>query len=147
MSARAILAALAALAAVLLSAAGCGGPSSDLFAVERAGAVPGARLTLVVDDGGFVRCNHGDRKEISSAQLIDARDIARQLDGEPDKEPGPAKKNLTFAPRPGSILRYNVRTEQGSVAFADNSARQPAVLFHVAELTRDLAKQVCGLPR
>ena len=145
MSARALAAGLAATQALL--AAGCGGPSSDLFAVERAGTVPGARLTLVVDDGGFVRCNHGDRKEISSAQLIDARDIARQLDGEPDKEPGPAKKNLTFAPRPGSILRYDVRTEQGSVAFADNSARQPAVLFHVAELTRDLAKQVCGLPR
>ena len=145
MSARAIAAGLAAALALL--AAGCGGPSSDLFAVERAGAVPGARLTLVVDDGGFARCNHGDRKEISSRQLIDARDIARQLDGEPDKAPGPAKRNLTFAPRPGSILRYDVRTEQGSVAFADNSAGQPKVLFRVAELTRDLAKQVCGLPR
>ena len=146
MSSRPVLAALAALL-LLLVAAGCGGPSSDLFVVERAGAVPGARLTLVVDDGGFVRCNHSGRREISSAQLIDARDIARQLDGEPDKAPGPAKRNLTFAPRPGSILRYDVRTEQGSVAFADNSARQPAVLFHVAELARDLAKQVCGLPR
>jgi len=145
MSARGPAAALAA--ALTLLAAGCGGQSGDLFVVERAGAVPGARLTLVVDDGGFVRCNHGDRKEISSKQLIDARDIARQLDGEPDKEPGPAKKNLTFAPRPGSILRYDVRTEGGSVAFADNSAGQPKILYRVAELTRDLAKQVCGLPR
>ena len=145
MSARAGLGALAAV--LLLAAAGRGGPSRRLFAVARAGAVPGARLDLVVDDGGFVRCNHGDSKEISSQQLIDARDIARQLDGEPDKEPGPAKRNLTFAPRPGSILRYDVRTQEGSVAFADNSAGQPAVLFRVAELTRDLAKQVCGLAR
>ena len=146
MSIRAVLAALVALALAVV-ATGCGGPSSDLFGVERGGTVPGARLTLVVDDGGFVRCNHSGAKEISSAQLIDARDIARQLNGEPDKEPGPAKKNLRFPPRPGSILRYDVRTEQGSVAFADNSARQPAVLFRAAELTRDLAKQVCGLPR
>jgi hypothetical protein len=139
-------AALGALLAVGLLG-GCGGPSGDLFAVERTGAVPGARLTLIVDDGGFVRCNGGDRQQISSDQLIEAREIARALDGEPDEPPGPAGRNLTLAPRPGSILRYDVRTEGGSVAFADTSTGQPPVLFRVAQLTRALAKQVCGLPR
>ncbi len=41
-----------ALAAALL--AGCGAPSPDLFVVERSGGIPGARLTMVVDDGGIV---------------------------------------------------------------------------------------------
>ena len=142
MSRRALVPALALLAA----ASGCGGQAGDLFVVERTGSIPGARLTLIVDDSGFVRCNGGGRLQISSSQLIDAREIARALDGE-DASPGSARKGLKLAGRPGSVLRYDVRSEAGSVAFADNSARQPPELYRVAKLTRDLAKQVCGLPR
>jgi len=139
-------AAAGALLAVTL-AAGCGGPSPDLFAVERNGAIPGARLTLVIDDGGFVRCNRGERLQISSEQLIEAREITRALNGEEDQQPGPARRGVELKPRPGSVLRYDVRTEGGSVAFADTSAGQPLEFFRVAKLTRELAKQVCGLPR
>lgn len=140
---RAAAGALLTVAALL---AGCGGPSPDLFVVERTGSVPGARLTLVVDDGGFVRCNGGERRQISSEQLIDAREIARTINGEEDK-PGLADRDLALPPRPGSVLRYDVRTEQGSVSFADTSAGQPQDLYRLANLTRVLAKQVCGLPR
>ena len=45
------------------------------------------------------------------------------------------------------MLRYDVRTEAGSVTFADTSAGQPPDLFRLAQLTRTLAKEVCGLPR
>lgn len=139
----------AALGAGLLAAAllaGCGGPSPDLFVVERAGSVPGARLTLVVDDGGFVRCNRGERLPISSEQLITAREVERALSGD-EEQPGPAARNLRLAPRPGSVLRYDVRTEAGSITFADTSTGQPPDLFRLARLTRTLAKEVCGLPR
>lgn len=139
-------AALGLTAAAVLLLAACGGPSPDLFVVERTGSVPGARLTLVVDDGGFVRCNGGKRLQISSEQLIDAREIERALSGEEEK-PGPAAKDLVLPPREGSVLRYDVRTEAGSVSFADTSANQPPDLFRLAKLTRTLAKQVCGLPR
>mgnify|MGYP001450165334 CR=1 FL=1 len=138
-----------ALAAVVLAAAlgaGCGGPSPDLFVVERTGSLPGARLTLVVDDGGFVRCNGGERKQITSEQLITAREIARTINGEEDK-PGLAARKLALPPRTGSVLRYDVRTEAGSVSFADTSAGQPNDLYRLANLTRVLAKRVCGLPR
>lgn len=140
---------IARTAAVLVAAAllaGCGAPSADLFVVERTGSVPGARLTLVVDDGGFVRCNGGERLQISSEQLIDAREIERALSGDEDK-PGPAARDLVLEPRPGSVLRYDVRTEAGSVSFADTSAGQPQDFFRLTQLTRALAKQVCGLPR
>lgn len=143
MSLRAALGGL--LAAALLG--GCGGPSADLFVVERTGSLPGARLTIVVDDGGFVRCNGGDPRQISSDQLIDAREIARALNGATEQEPGPARRNLVLAPGPGAIMRYDVRSEGGSVAFADTSKRQPQAFYRVAQLTRVLAKQVCGLPR
>lgn len=139
----------AAGAAARLAAAvfaGCGGPSPDLFVVERTGSVPGARLTLVVDDGGFVRCNGGERLAISSEQLIEAREIERALGGE-EELPGPAARDVVLPARPGSIARYDVRTEDGSVSFADTSAGQPPEFFRLAKLTRDLAKKVCGLPR
>jgi hypothetical protein len=134
----------ALLAGVLL--AGCGAPSPDLFVVERTGSVPGARLTLVVDDGGFVRCNGGERLQISSEQLIDAREIERAISGDEEK-PGPATRDLKLAPQPGSVVRFDVRTEAGSVSFADNSTGQPQDFYRLAQLTRTLAKEVCGLPR
>jgi hypothetical protein len=139
-----LAAAAAALAALALS--GCGGPPADLFVVERDGSIPGARLTLLVSDDGMVRCNRGDARPISSAQLIDAREIARELNG-PDEERGPADRGLSLSPVPGSILRYDVRSEDGSVVFSDTSRGQPQVFYRVAKLTRDLAKDVCGLAR
>lgn len=135
-----------AFALSLALLAGCGAPSHDLFIVERTGALPGARLTLVVDDGGFVRCNGGERRQISSEQLIDARELARALDGE-EAEPGPARRGVTLPAPPGSQLRFDVRTEHGRVAFADSSVGQPPELPRIAQLTRELAKEVCGLPR
>jgi len=136
--------AAALLAAVLLS--GCGGPSADLFLVERSGSIPGARLTMLVGDGGTVTCNRGDQKAITSDQLIDAREIARDLNGAKD-ETGPADRDLTLPPGPGAIMRYDIRSEDGSVAFSDTSRGQPPVFYRVAKYTRDLAKGVCGLAR
>ncbi len=133
----------AACAAVLAS---CGGPSADLYVVNRSGSIPGARLTMLVGDGGTVRCNGGPQKEISSAQLIDARAIVDDLKGE-DKTPGPATLAVHLTSQPNSILRYRVRSEAGTVSFSDTSKGQPPVFFRIAKLTRELAKQVCGLPR
>lgn len=134
---------LTALAAV---AAGCGGgPPGDLFVVERSGTVPGARLTLRVTDDGGAYCNRLGRREITSEQLLDARELRRQLTGEEGR--GPADRGMRLPPAPGSILRYEVRTEDGSVAFSDNSQGQPQAFFELAKLVRDVARGACGLPR
>lgn len=138
-------AALALLAALALGA--CGGPPADLFLVERAGSTPGARLTLLVSNDGTARCNRRDALPITSAQIIDAREIARALNGADDAPDGPADKRLRLAPGPGSILRYDVRLEDGSVAFSDSSRGQPQAFYEVAKLTRDIAKEICGLAR
>jgi hypothetical protein len=135
---------LAALAAPVI--AGCGGPSADLYVLSRSGSIPGAKLTMIVGDGGTVRCNGGKEHEISSAQLIDARAIVGDLNGD-EKEPGPARKMVNLPPGKYTILRYNVRTEFGTVSFSDSSRPQPPVFFALAKLTRDLSKNVCGLPR
>lgn len=138
-----LLAATAATAAL----AGCGSPSADLFVVHRTGSTPGARLTMLVGDGGTVTCNDGATKEITSDDLILARKIARELNGKDDAHPGPAVDTVRLAPGPGSILRYEIRSEKGRVAFADTSAGQPAVFYRAAKFVRDIARRVCGLPR
>ena len=131
-------AALAAVAA--LAIAGCGGEAHDLFLVQRAGSIPGARLALRVTDDGRASCNRRPLVDITSAQLIDAREIERDL------EPL-ARRRFALRPGPGSVLRYRVVLEDGTVRFADTSRGQPAPLFAVAKLTRDIARGACRLAR
>ena len=131
-------AAAALLAALAL--AGCGGEARDLFLVTRGGDVPGARLTLRVTDDGRASCNRRPLVEITSAQLIAAREVTRDLED-------PAKAHLRLAPGPQPVFSYRVRAEEGTVAWSDDSPRQPPVLFKLAKLTRDVAKGPCHLAR
>ena len=131
-------AALAALAALSMGA--CGSEARDLFLVTRSGDVPGAKLTLRVTDDGRASCNGRPLVDITSAQLIAARESER------DVEPS-AKAQLRLAAGAQPVFSYRVRTEEGGVAWSDDSLRQPAVLFKLAKLTRDVAKGPCHLAR
>ena len=129
---------LAALLAASLG--GCGGvKAADLFLVTRTGGAPQARLTLLVNEEGLVRCNGGASRKLSDPQLVQARAIQEELHD-------PAAANLSLAPQPGSVLAYAVRDEAGTVHFADNSARQPHVLRQLALYVLQVAQQVCHLP-
>jgi hypothetical protein len=127
-----------ALAALAL--AGCGTTPFDLFALERSGSVPDAGLGLVVRDDGVVHCNGGPRRQLSDPELLDAREIARELDK-------PASQHVALPPGPGAVLRYRVRLEHGTVSFADDSRRQSKTMFLVQRFARTVAQRVCGLPR
>ena len=140
-------AATLAVVVCALVVAGCGTPSPDLFVVTRSGAIPGARLSLLVNDGGSVRCNGGPSKEITSDDLILARKIARELNGKDSDHPGPATRDVILPALPGSVLRYNLRLEKGTVTFSDNSRGQPPAFYAAAAFTRAMAKRVCGLAR
>lgn len=139
---------------VLVVLAACGTPSPDLFVVERTGTIPGAKLTLRVQDGGEVFCDGRDAGMMASGELIRAREDLRELEGgavdrqnDVTSSNGPLDRNLRLPPGPDSILRYTLRAQEGTVAFSDSSPRQPKVFFKLASLVRDLAKGVCGLPR
>ena len=130
----------AALVLAGMAVGACGQTAPDLFAVSRTGSIAGAGLTLRVTDDGRVACNGGALREMSSDELLAAREAARQLDK-------PAAARLALPPRPGSVLRYRVRTSKGTVSFADNSRGQPQATFVMAELVRRLAQGPCHLPR
>jgi hypothetical protein len=131
---------LAALAALAVATAGCGGEAADLFAVTRSGSIPGAALRLRVTDDGRASCNGRALVEISSDELIRARDAARKLGD-------PVDHHVVLPPGPGSVLRYRVRTEDGAVAWSDDSRGQPKVFFALAKLVRDVARGPCRLAR
>jgi hypothetical protein len=133
-------AAIAGAIGVAVAGCGAGAPAHDLFLVQRAGSIPGARLALRVTDDGRASCNRGPLVDITSAQLIAARELQRDLDPL-------AKRRFALAPGSGSVLRYRVVLEDGAVRFADDSRGQPPALFRLAKLTRDVARGACGLVR
>jgi hypothetical protein len=128
--------ALVLAAAAALAIAGCGGPSADLFVVQRTGSVPGANLKMLVSDGS-VRCNGGREIEITSRQLLLGRAIATDLE-DVHQSDIPAVKPVIFG--------FTVRSESGTLRFAD-VVQRPRVLPRLVRLVRDLARRACGLSR
>jgi hypothetical protein len=119
--------------------AGCGGVrAADLFVVTRTGSTPHARLTLLVNEEGGVRCNGGATLKLSDPQLVQARAIQEEIHDA-------AAHHLTLAARPGSVFSYSLRDANGSVRFSDNSSGQPAVLRQLQLFVLGVAQDVCRL--
>ncbi|HUH81655.1 MAG TPA: hypothetical protein VLZ06_10050 [Solirubrobacteraceae bacterium] len=130
----------AALAAGLALLGGCGNvQAADLFIVMRTGSTPHARLTLLVDEEGNVHCNGRPAHKLSDAELVRARGIQEDLQDV-------AAKHTSLTARHGSVMSYNLRDEDGTVHYADNSAGQPKVLHELALFVLKTAQEVCGLP-
>ena len=120
--------------------AGCGTPSADLFAVQRNGSVPGAKLAMVVSDGGTATCNQAKPVDITDHELLTARELQRQLKDF-------AQRHLDLPARPGSVFRYEVHTPDGTVHFADNSPGARGALAQLTLFVRQVAQQQCRLVR
>jgi hypothetical protein len=131
------LAVTSLLAAAAL--AGCGTPGADLFVARRSGSIPGAALRMRAVDDGTVMCN-GRSHDLDSRDLILARVLAADLSKL-------AKRHASLPPGRSSILRFAIRTQDGTVAFSDTSTGQPAVFYRAAQLIRTIARRDCGLPR
>jgi hypothetical protein len=145
MNSRAAVAAIGA-ASILGSCGGIKAP--DLFIVERTGTVPGARLTLLVNEEGGVHCSSepthpathlGPTLKLSDSQLVQARAIQEALHD-------PASRHLSLSPGPGSVFSYYVRDENGTVRFSDNSPSQPHVLHQLQLFVLQSARALCHLP-
>ena len=120
--------------------AGCGGiKSPDLFLVKRVGSGPHAKLSMLVNEEGGIRCDGSKEFKLPDLQIVKARQIQEELQE-------PSSDHLILAPRPGSVLQYRVRDENGEVRFADNSVGQPKVLRELELFVVQSAQQVCHLP-
>ena len=131
---------IVAVAAGAAGIAACGTRPPDLFLLSRSGSVPGAGLRLLVRDDGDVRCNGGAVRHLTDPQLLDARQIAREL-------AEPASKHVSLPAGRGSVLHYRLRLEDGTVSFSDDSRGQTREMFLAQRFSRSVATSVCGLPR
>ncbi|MGB2710184.1 MAG: hypothetical protein WBC33_01610 [Conexibacter sp.] len=132
---------LTCCAAVLASGlAACGADYPDLFVLTRSGSLPGAKLTLLVNDGGTVSCNGGAPRQLPDQLLLDARDIETSLQEE-------AHDDLVLPASARSLLRYRLRAEEGTVTFSDTDAATRPELGKLVAFTRTVAQDVCGLAR
>ncbi|HEV7808834.1 MAG TPA: hypothetical protein VGO80_23730 [Solirubrobacteraceae bacterium] len=131
---------VAAAASVAAAAvAGCGTPSPDLFVVQRDGAVPGAKLHMLVSDT-TVRCNHGRPLALTSEQTIEARDITDDL--------LLVQSGAVTVPQasPAQIFSYTIRDQEGVLRFSD-TAQRPPILPRTARFVRRVAIDTCKLTR
>ncbi len=122
-----------------LALSSCGTPSPDLFVVDRGGTVPGAKLNLLVSDQ-TARCNNGPAERLDSDQILEARDLKREL--------LLVQTDEQAIPRypPAQIFTFSVQTEEGRLSFPDTQQR-PQVLPRLARFVRRVAKDTCGLAR
>jgi hypothetical protein len=129
---------LACAAALVLLSGGCGldVASSDLFLLTRTGQ--GETLTLLVNDGGTVRCNGGKARTLPDPLLLLGRDLADELDKD-------AKANLKTIAGPHSVFRYRVRLPDGTLVFPDTAAIHHVELGRAEDFTARVAREVCGL--
>ena len=118
-------------------AAGSTSASPDLFVLHRTGQ--GSTLTLLVNDGGTIRCNGGKPKSLSDPLLLDARDLAKDLDGD-------ATDNLRFT-RPAKVFTYRVQLQDGTMTFSDMAAtnRKHPELARAVLFAAQAAQGPCGL--
>jgi hypothetical protein len=125
---------------VCLLLAGCGSAPADLFVVNRTGSGTNARLTLLVQDDGYVVCNGGKARAISNARLLTARALAGDLAPQ-------AQLHVQLPPGKRSVLSYRVRLQPGTISFSDTSKPLPAAFARLTAFTADVSESVCGIKR
>ena len=98
----------------------------------------GKPLTLIVNDGGTMRCNGASAKPISDPLLLQARALVTSLSKD-------AKRKLYLAPAPGSVFSYSLRLQEGTIMFADNARAGHPELAEAELFALRAAREVCGL--
>ena len=124
-------------AATVLAGCGLNVQSPDLFTLSRTGQ--GKPLTMLVNDSGTIRCDGGKTKSLPDPLLLDARDLADDLNKD-------AQNKLQLpAAGAGSVFSYKVTLEDGTVSFSDTSARSHPELARAELFAAQAAQGPCGL--
>ena len=126
------------LALVAAALGGCGFDvrSGDDFLLTRVGE--GSRLTLLVNDGGTIRCNGGKSRQLANELLLRARDLASSLDKD-------AKRSLQLPPVAGAVFNYRIKLQNGTISFPDKAAASHPELAQAELFAVQAAQSACGL--
>jgi hypothetical protein len=123
-------------AAALIGGCGFDVRSPDLFLLSRTGQ--GRALTLLVNDGGTIRCDRGRARKLADPLLLRARDLAARLDVD-------AKRRLAIPVPPNSAFHYTIKLQDGTISFPDTASAANPELAQAELLAVQVAQQACGL--
>ena len=126
----------AAVLALALLAAGCGGGSGDLLAIDVTGGPANRDQRIVVQDNGQASCNGGAQSDIGSDALIEARDLEREL-----KDPAENADSFMGERTRGAV--YVARTNDGTVRWREGTRGLPEVLPRVQLFALQQSRELC----
>ena len=124
----------ALVAAIALTALGCGNPGGDLIALEER-SVHFTRL--VVTDDGRGRCNDGELQRLESGRLLEAREVEREL-----RELADERTNF---PDPTGGRQFRAQMRGVTITWMERSQQDPA-LPKATALTLKLRRELCPPP-
>ncbi len=131
-------AAVALLLAALVTGCGFEVEEPDLFLVTRTGA-HGQKLSLLVNDGGTIRCDGGKPKNLPDPQLLQARDLATSVNTD-------VSAKLRFPTTARSVYSYTVKVQNGTMSFPDTAGLSHKELSQLELFVVQAAANPCGLP-
>jgi hypothetical protein len=131
-------AAAALILALLVTGCGFEVEEPDLFLVTRTGG-HGQKLTLLVNDGGTISCDGGKPKNLSDPQLLQARDLATNLNTD-------VSDKLRFPTTARSVYSYTVKVQNGTMSFPDTAGLTHKELSQLELFVVQAAANPCGLP-
>jgi hypothetical protein len=118
-------------------AAGCGGESGDLMAIDVSGGkARGHEFEIVIASDGRASCNDRPEETIPSELLIDARELERELSDL-------AEEGATFGGGGDDAREYVVRIKEGTVRWTEGEPGLPQELPQAQLLALQLDRQLC----
>jgi hypothetical protein len=128
----------AILAGVLACAAlsGCGGSPGDIMGLGISGGQQRQTVRMHVEENGRASCNSKALHQLSSQQLLDARNIVR------DAQPF-TKVGAHFGTASSQQRTFELRTPDGTVDWSEAAVGKPPVLSQAELLALQMEQQLC----
>lgn len=115
---------------------GCGGSAGDILALEVSGAPRPEPTRLSVTEDGRGSCRGDELEPIPSERLIEARELARELEGL-------VAEGARFDAAGSQRRTYVARTPAGTVRWSEGAPGLPESLPRAAQLAHELEDYLC----
>jgi hypothetical protein len=116
--------------------AGCGGPPGDILGLGISGGPQPKAVRMHVEENGRASCNTGPLHQLSSTEILDARNIVRDAKVF-------AKSGASFGTPSAQQRNFQLRTPDGTVNWTEAAVGVPPVVSQAELLALKMQSQLC----